>query len=43
MAGRTAVKCALEGVTGKMIIFLNRTDNNEYSLEYGPGRCVRCM
>ena len=34
MAGRTAVKCALEGVTGKMITF-NRTDNNEYSLEYG--------
>lgn len=34
MAGRTAVKCALEGVTGKMITF-NRTDNNEYSLKYG--------
>lgn len=34
MAGRTAVKCALEGVTGKMITF-NRTDNSEYSLEYG--------
>lgn len=34
MAGRTAVKCALEGVTGKMITF-NRLDGDEYKLEYG--------
>lgn len=34
MAGRIAVKCALEGVTGKMIAF-NRVDGDEYSLEYG--------
>ena len=31
---RTAVKCALEGVTGKMITF-KRADGEEYSLEYG--------
>ena len=34
LAGRTAVKCALEGVTGKMITF-KRADGEEYSLEYG--------
>ena len=34
MAGRTAVKCALEGITGKMITF-NRLDGDEYKLEYG--------
>ena len=34
LAGRTAVKCSLEGVTGKMITF-KRADGEEYSLEYG--------
>ena len=34
MTGRTAVKCALEGITGKMITF-NRLDGDEYKLEYG--------
>lgn len=34
LAGRTAVKYALEGVTGKMITF-KRADGEEYSLEYG--------
>ena len=34
LAGRTAVKCAIEGVTGKMIT-IKRADGEEYSLEYG--------